>query len=91
MKLNKPFRIYITMTNFRTFNNISFILLFCTFAVCENSDSTVYCVVDGNSTGITLNDGLGKDTSCAGKFVLLQFLPNLATANYMFQMLHLPT
>jgi hypothetical protein len=78
------------MTTCKTFNNISFILLFCTFAVCENSNSTGYCVVDGDSPGITLNDGLGKDSTHAGKFVLLQFLPTLATANYMFQVLHLP-
>jgi hypothetical protein len=78
------------MTNCKTFNNISFILLFCTFAVCEDSNSTEYCVVDGDSPGITLDDGLGKDSSFAGKFVLLQFLPTLATANYMFQVLHLP-
>jgi hypothetical protein len=61
------------MTNCKTFNNISFILLFCTFAVCENSNSTKYCVVDGDSPGITLSDGLGKDSTYAGKFVLLQF------------------
>jgi hypothetical protein len=54
------------MTNCKTFNNnISFILLFCTFAVCENSNSTKYCVVDGDSPGITLNDNLGKDSSYA--------------------------
>jgi hypothetical protein len=79
------------MTNCKTFNNISFILLFCTFAVCENSNSTKYCVVDGDSPGIALNDGKGKDSSYVGKFVLLQFLPILATPNYMFQVLHLPT
>jgi hypothetical protein len=54
------------MTTCKTFNNISFILLFCTFAVCENSNSTGYCVVDGDSPGITLNDGLGKDSTHAG-------------------------
>jgi hypothetical protein len=54
------------MTNCKTFNNnISFILLFCTFAVCENSNSTKYCVVDGDSPGITLNDNVGKDSSYA--------------------------
>jgi hypothetical protein len=53
------------MTNCKTFNNISFILLFCTFAVCENSNSTKYCVVDGDSPGITLSDGLGKDSTYA--------------------------
>jgi hypothetical protein len=61
------------MTNCKTFNNVSFILLFCTFAVCENSNSTKYCVVDGDSHGIFLNDGLGKDGTYVGKFVLLQF------------------
>jgi hypothetical protein len=54
------------MTNCKTFNNFSFILLFCTFAVCENSNFTAYCVVDGNSTGITLNDSTGKDSTFAG-------------------------
>jgi hypothetical protein len=80
------------MTNCKTFN-ILFILLFCTFAVCENSNSTKYCVVEGDSPGITLFDGLGKDSTYYGKFVLLQFSPTLATANYMFQVrvLHLPT
>jgi hypothetical protein len=79
------------MTNCKTFNNnISFILLFCTFAVCENSNSTKYCVVDGDSPGITLNDNVGKDSSYASKFVLLQFLHTLATVNYMFQVIHLP-
>jgi hypothetical protein len=79
------------MTNCKTFNNFSFILLFCTFAVCENSNFTANCVVDGNSTGITLNDSMGKDSTYAGKFVLLtEFSHNLATANYMFQVLYLP-
>ncbi|XP_068898162.1 receptor-type tyrosine-protein phosphatase epsilon-like isoform X4 [Tenebrio molitor] len=54
------------MTNCKTFNNVSFILLFCTFAVCENSNSTKYCVVDGDSPGIFLNDGLGKDGTYVG-------------------------
>jgi hypothetical protein len=62
------------MTNCKTFNNVSFILLFCTFAVCENSNSTkYYCVVDGDSPGITLDDGFGKDSTFTSKFVLLQF------------------
>jgi hypothetical protein len=79
------------MTNCKPVNNISFILLFCTFTVCENNNSTtVYCVVDGDSPGITLDDGVGKDSTYFGKFVLLQFLPTLATANYMFQVFHLP-
>jgi hypothetical protein len=77
------------MTNCKTFNNISFILLFCTFAVCENSNSTEYCVVDNDSPGITLNDGWGKESSYACIFLLLQFLHTLANANYMFQVLHL--
>jgi hypothetical protein len=29
--------------------------------------------VDGDSPGIFLNDGLGKDGTYVGKFVLLQF------------------